>query len=470
MNQKFLGVLTAGWLLGIALGQTPLEGRALGVAAMAGMVIGFLIRSRLAGCFVLACLAAWPVGFLSLPPEDALIRTLASDVARCDIQGRLVERAGVFGTKAHVTSAVCERGASSGALGHVIIDGAPGEPGSAFASTGRFIPFGSDGFSDGRRRTGALAEWDALTISFAEPGGASGLAASIRGSAHRAVAPLDPRAGALSMGLVIGDTSGFDSATEDSFRRAGLSHLVAVSGSNVAIVLGTVLLLAARLPLHARTGSAAIALGMFVLVVGPEPSVLRAAAMGVIALLALSVGGRSEPLRALCLAGLFLTALRPGLVFTVGFWLSVLATVGIVLWARPLATWAEGVLGIGKWRTGLAAAFGVTCAAQFAVAPLLAIVFGELSVAGPLANLLAVPAVPPATILGFVAALLGTVAPLPAEAAATASEPFLRWILWIGDRFGSQWWSDVGVPPSAGLLLALGVAACAVITLRARAA
>lgn len=466
MTQKFLMFVTGGWLAGIALGQTVSFSRGLFLTGLVVAAVLCIIFRRAGPCLALACIGGWAVGSASLPPEDSILKRLASEVARCEVTGHLVERVGVFGTKAHVASAACEKGAFDGGLGDVLIDGPAGEPGSAFTGSGRFIPFGSDGFSQGRRRTGALAELALSEATFSRPEGAAGLAAEIRASARRSVSGLEPRAAALSMGLVVGDTSGFDQETEESFRRAGLSHLVAVSGSNVAIILGAVLLLGSRLPVSLRIGLAATALFMYVLVVGPEPSVLRAAAMGVVGLTAFLAGRRTEPLQALSLAALVLSALRPALVFSVGFWLSVAATLGIVLWARQLSDHVEGKIGGGRWRAALAAAFGVTCSAQFAVAPLLAIVFGELSVAGPVANLLAVPAVPAATILGFLAATAGTVVPSVGTLCSYFSEPLLAWILWVADRFGTAGWSQVTVPSHLGWSLAAVVALTAFRTSR----
>ncbi|MGI8407758.1 MAG: ComEC/Rec2 family competence protein, partial [Actinomycetota bacterium] len=376
--------------------------------------------------------------------------------------------AGSLGTSASLSAASCEIGSFQGELGTVILDGAPGEPGSPFRATGYFLPFGSDGFSAGRRRTGALAEFDATQMEVGDPAGLDRLAATVRASARRSVEGLEPRAGALSLGLVIGDTSGFDVGTEGSFRRAGLSHLVAVSGSNVAIVLGAVLILGSRLSVPLRLSLAGAALGIFVLVVGPEPSVLRAAAMGVVALLALLLGRRSEPLQALCLATMVLSALRPTLVFSLGFWLSVAATLGIILWASAASRSLERIIGSGRKRAWLGAAFGVTCAAQFAVAPILALVFGTLSVTGPLANLLAVPAVPLATILGFLAAVTGTIAAPLADVCAFLSAPFLGWILWVADHLGRSDWSDAAVSPHAGWALMVLVTVAGVTTLCVR--
>lgn len=471
MREKILLLASSGWICGIAAGQTmfPVAGGAVLVWVAVALSASLLLR-RAGFCLVIACAAGLVVGRAAVPLEDALLTRLARDVARCAVIGELGARAGSLGILASLSAASCEVGSFRGQLGKVILDGAPGEPGSPFRATGRFVPFGSDGFSAGRRRTGALVEFDATEMDVGDPAGLDLFAAAVRTSARRSVEGLGPRTGALSLGLVIGDTSGFDAETEGSFRRAGLSHLVAVSGSNVAIVLGAVLILGSRLSVPLRLSLAGAALGIFVLVVGPEPSVLRAAAMGSVALLALLLGRRSEPLQALSLATMVLSALRPSLVFSLGFWLSVAATLGIILWASAASRSLERIIGAGRKRAWLGAAFGVTCAAQLAVAPILALVFGTLSVAGPLANLLAVPAVPPATILGFLAAVTGTIAPPLAGLFASLSAPFLGWILWVADRLGQAGWSDTAVSPHVGWALSAVVAVAAITTLSVRRA
>jgi competence protein ComEC len=221
-----------------------------------------------------------------------------------------------------------------------------------------------------------------------------------------------------------------------------------VSGTNVAIVLGAVVLAAAPLPHKLRVVLCGLGLVLFVLVVGPEPSVLRAAVMGAIGLVALAWGRRAEPLHALGLALLVVLAFRPSLSSSVGLQLSVAATAGIVLWSPSLAHRLRVLPRVVA--LGLAA----TVAAQVAVAPLLVGTFGQLSLAGPLANLLAMPAVAPATVLGVGAALIGTVSELGGVAAARVAEPFSAWILFVGNGIGDLSWSAVELPRATAWMAA----------------
>jgi competence protein ComEC len=250
----------------------------------------------------------------------------------------------------------------------------------------------------------------------------------------------------------------------ESLRRSGLAHLVAVSGSNVAIVLTAVAAALRHIALWTRVGVALIALVLFAIVVGPEPSVLRAALMGGIGLVALVAGRRARPMNALGLALVVLVGARPAMVGSVGLHLSAAATAGIVAWSHPLAA------RLSRLPRPVALALGATLAAQVAVAPLVVGVFGRLSLAGPAANLVAAPAVPPATVLGLGAAVAGAVHAPAGRVAAWLAEPFVAWIMMVGTWFGAQEWSEVemGRAWGAWLLLLLVAAAARTLVRRAR--
>ena len=238
------------------------------------------------------------------------------------------------------------------------------------------------------------------------------------------------------------------------------SPQVELWGSNVAIVVGVVALAVARLGLRARVLACAGALGLYLLVVGPEASVLRAATMGGITLLAMSVGRRTEPLHALGLALIVVLTLRPGLVFSVGLHLSAAATAGIVVFAGPLSRWMD------RCPRLVALALAVTLAAQIAVAPVLVGTFGELSLVAPLANLLAAPAVAPATVLGLGAAATGTVWPAAGALCARLADPFVAWILGVGRTTGAWPWASLQVPEWLGWPLGALVIGAAIARLR----
>lgn len=324
-------------------------------------------------------------------------------------------------------------------------------PGSRFKASGWLIPLGTDHFDRARRRAGADVELSTRDVGLTPPTGMAALPAAVRDGLFEAGLSIDPPEAGLIRGLTIGDTEAITPTTMHGFRRAGLSHLLAVSGSNVSIVLAAVMVLATRSSFHARLVLGAIALGFFVLVVGPDASVLRAAAMGAVGLIALACGTRSEPLHALATAVAAVVVVRPQIVFSLGLHLSVLATAGIIvltpLLLRPLR-WLPRVVALPM---------AVTVGAQVAVLPLLVVVFEEASVVAPIANLLAAPAVPPATVFGLAAGMIAPLHEASAVVLLRVAEPFASWILFVGRVCSEPGWANVQVSSSVGSLLAVVV-------------
>lgn len=388
-------------------------------------------------------------------PERQPLASLARAVPSCDASGRTLEDAGGLGILAGIDVIRCDGSGPVFDAGPAFLDDFAIEPGRRFSARGWLIPLDDESFGRARARAGAAAS---LRVTEGEDEGPlpgmHGLAGRVRAGLAAATAPLG-RPGALLRGLAIGDTSGIDPPTEEALRRSGLAHLLAVSGSNVAILLAVVALACRAAPLVAKLVAGAAALVAFVAVVGPDASVLRAAGMGAIVLAALSAGRRTEPLHALGLALTALVALRPGIVFSTGLHLSVAATLGIVLWAAPIAA------RFGRLPRPVAAALGATVSAQVAVTPLLAGVFGSVSVAGLPANLLALPAVPPATVLGLLAGAAAPWSPDAAAALGRLAAPFSALILRVGEAFGGQEWASLALPPAAGAVLAVPVVAAA---------
>lgn len=416
---------------------------------------------RYAAVAALSFLAGLSGTQLAAPgPLDAL----ASDVPHCELRGPITEHAGQMGTLVGAARLACDDRPVLLDAGVVILDELTDDPGTSLAVDGWLVPFSDESWDQARARTGADAAFDATNIDVvAEPRGVLGLAAAVRGSLRRSTKGLDERKAGLVRGLTIGDTSEIDEATEHQFRRTGLAHLVAVSGSNVAIVLGAVVTLIRRLRPMLRTILCLITLGLYVVIVGPEPSVLRAAAMGAIVVAGLVWGQRAEPLHALGLALVILIVVRPGLTTSVGLHLSAAATAGLVLWARPLAERLAHVLPrLVAW------ALGATLAAQIAVAPIMIVVFGEISLVAPLANLLAIPAVAPATVLGLAGAVIGLASPPLAAIAGRLAGDLAGWIVLVAETLARPPWAAVPCPSWVGWALAGPVAMGAMLTLRSQ--
>ena len=221
---------------------------------------------------------------------------------------------------------------------------------------------------------------------------------------------LPETSGALLAGLLLGERTSMPAASDEAFRRAGVYHILAVSGFNVALLAGAVFagLALGGVPRRGAAVVAAAVLVGFALVVGAQPSVLRATVMGLLLLIALLLDRRSQLPNALALATIGLLLWRPGDLWEPGFQLSFAATAGIVY----LAPWITGALEARGWPRWLAAAVAVSLGAQAAVTPLMAAHFNQLSLIGVIANLAVVPLAAVATTLGM-GVLLAALLPGP---------------------------------------------------------
>ncbi|WP_336646095.1 ComEC/Rec2 family competence protein [Microbacterium sp. USHLN186] len=233
----------------------------------------------------------------------------------------------------------------------------------------------------------------------------------------------EPGAGLLP-GLAVGDTRAVSAELDAAMRASGLSHLTAVSGANCAIVVAAVFWLVALMGggRGLRVGLSLVALAAFVVLVTPEPSVVRAAVMAALAMLTVLLGRPSAGLAMLSLAVCALLIVDPWLAATPGFALSAAATAALLVLSRPL------LRGLGRWMPApLALALSVPLAAQVVCGPILALFSPAQSVVGVVANLLAAPAAPLATVIGLMACLS---APLPVLADLCAAAAWLpaAWI------------------------------------------
>ncbi|MFF5634815.1 ComEC/Rec2 family competence protein [Streptomyces sp. NPDC012825] len=271
-------------------------------------------------------------------------------------------------------------------------------------------------------------------------------AGELRAGLRRATEGLDPDARALLPGLVVGDTSRVGPELRDAFEATDLTHLLAVSGSNLTIVL---LLLIGRPGRAHRVerGGLAPRLGLslrvtavtgggltlaFVIVCRPDPSVLRAAACGLVALLAIGTGRRRSLIPALATAVLVLVLYDPWLARSYGFLLSVLAT-GALLTIAP--RWSDALRRCGV-PGRLAEALGVALAAQAVCAPVVVVFAARVSLVAIPANLFAEFAVAPATVCGFGALALAAFWMPAAEGLAWVAGWPVGWIAWVA-RTGS---------------------------------
>ena len=284
------------------------------------------------------------------------------------------------------------------------------EPGTVVEVAGRTRPRPDSGYGRYLARIGAWGSLDARVVRVMpgpdDPGRTLERVRRGAGDALAAVLP-EPEAG-LAAGILIGLRDRVDRDLAAAFTTAGVSHVVAISGWNIAIVAAAVGALAGRLGRRRRSVVTILAIATYALFAGASASVLRAAVMAGVVLLARETGRAGRAAGALGWAAVILLIADPSLIGDAGFQLSTLATAGLIAWATPLTErlnrWTGGRL--PRW---LAESLGVSLAAQAATLPLVLASFGRLSLIAPAVNLVVVPLVAPAMAAGVVAMGAGLV-------------------------------------------------------------
>ncbi|MEU5535880.1 ComEC/Rec2 family competence protein [Streptomyces sp. NPDC020362] len=307
----------------------------------------------------------------------------------------------------------------------------------------------------------------------AGPSGPQRLAGRLRAGLREATDGLPGDARALLPGLVVGDTSRITPELDEAFKETDLAHTLAVSGSNLTILLALLIGppglaqrierrgLAPRLGLSLRAtalAAGALTLG-FVIVCRPDPSVLRAAACGTVALLALATGRRRSLIPALATAVLLLVLYDPWLARSYGFLLSVLAT-GALLVLAP--GWSEA-LRRRRVPPRLAEALAAAAAAQAVCAPVVVVLSARVSLVAVPCNLLAEAAVAPATVLGFAALATAPVAMPVAKLFAWGASWPAGWIARVARTGAALPGGGVDWPGSWAGALLLAVVTVAVV-------
>jgi competence protein ComEC len=263
-----------------------------------------------------------------------------------------------------------------------------------------------------------------LAVNGSVDGAAAALERLRRGAGDALAAAIpEPEAG-LAAGIVIGLRDRVDRDLAADFTTVGASHVVAISGWNIAIVAATVAALAHRFSRRRRSVILAIAIVAYVLFAGASPSVVRAAAMAGVVLIARESGRAGRAAAALGWAAAILLVIEPSLVVDPGFQLSTLATAGILAWSNRLDARLRTIAG-GRLPGWLAESLAVSLAAQAATLPVVLATFGRLAIISPVINLAVVPLVAPAMAAALIALLGGAVAVLggPAIVATVAGLP-----------------------------------------------
>jgi competence protein ComEC len=246
---------------------------------------------------------------------------------------------------------------------------------------------------------------------------------------------VNPDAKALVGGLAIGERDLLSPEMAENMKTLSLTHLVAVSGANLAIVMGVVYLLTAACALSRNTRfiTALLVMVAYVLVVGPESSVLRSATMATFVVIGLWLGRGTKPIISLAWAVIFLLAIDPGLATDFGFSLSALATVGLLTMALPIYNWLSRYMP-RLIAIGIAASFS----AQLATTPVLLMLQPSIPIYSVLANLIVEPVVAPVTVLGILALILAYPLPVLSSAVSYVASLGTWWITLVATEV-SEW-------------------------------
>ena len=336
------------------------------------------------------------------------------------------------------------------------------EAGDHVVLDGRLAPLGRGAYDERARWRHAVGGLDEARVrELSAPHGLLAVANSMRVVMLRGTRSLAPTPRALVAGFLLGDTRGIPTPVIDAYRDSGLSHLLAVSGENVAFVMALAAPLLRRLRLAARTGTALAIVVVFAAMTRFEPSVLRASAMAAIALLA-TLGGRpASSLRILAYAVVVLLLADPFLVHSVGFALSCGASAGIGLFARPIGARLPGPRVVRE-------PFAVSIGAQLGVLPVLLWVFGTFPLITPVSNLAAAPAAEVLGVYGFFASVVAGCAPPLGPLLQQPSALLVAWITAVA-RAGAAIPFSIDGRGALGLL-SLTAAGASVACLRARRA
>ncbi len=241
----------------------------------------------------------------------------------------------------------------------------------------------------------------------------------------------EPQASLLA-GILLGVRAAIPSDLMADFSTTGTSHIVAISGFNIAIIAGVFASLARRAVGQRWSWPFALAgIGLFTLMVGASAAVVRAAIMGGLTVMAGYLGRRTDAWASLAAAGLIMVALDPFVPWDVGFQLSFLATLGLMVISPPLVAWAQPFLKalfgegpLGQWLTEIVNdSLLLTLVAQVTTLPVILVAFGNLSLVAPLTNLLILPVQPFIMLWGA----LATIAGMLFEPAGQ----MLGWIAWV---------------------------------------
>ncbi|MEJ6019207.1 ComEC/Rec2 family competence protein [Corynebacterium sp. H113] len=441
---------------------------AAGVVALFAVSIGALVVAFRRRCWNQQ---AWGTALVigAMPSLLLVLIVTATSVCAVALKRRVVEKHALFKKIGGVTQAEVEltgapRVTEFGAMAAAKVAGLPGT----------VAVFGDESLLAHDRGT-VLATM--VKVKEADPPAISGMRLTVRRIVD--VTPPDGHVARIRQGLqaasedlwkgpdrlipamTLGDERGFNASDHEMMVDSGLAHLSAVSGANVALVVGAAMMCVAWASPRVRVVIGVMSLLGFVAVVGLEPSVLRAMMTGGVGLLAVLWGRRGQAIPALAMGIVVLLVVAPDLAVSVGFALSVAATAGLVLAVEPLVQRLLKVSWIRGWPAPVVRGTAVALVAHIVTAPVLALFIGNVSHVAVVANLVAAPAVAPVTVFGTASALATALGLTWVATALTwVAAPFAWWVYFVGSVASK-------VPGAAGELGVLGAVAlvCFVVAL-----
>lgn len=286
-----------------------------------------------------------------------------------------------------------------------------------------------------------------------------------------------PQSAALLSGILLGDESGLSDSLTQAFNDTCTRHIIAISGFNISIIAGIFLSLGRRW-LSPRRGiwAAAGGVALYTLLVGAEASVVRAAIMGLVGLVALYTGRQTFAVNTLAITAALMALLNPPVLWDVGFQLSFAATLGIVLYAERMRRAAQAWLSTRlskRWAGRLSAVLNdvlfMTLAAQLATLPILLFYFQRFSLVSLPANILVLPVQPAVMILGGLSALLGMLVLPLGQLVALVGSLFVTYTIRVVEFLASfSWvsWDTPSISLSAAIMLYAALVVVSFKTLR----
>ncbi|MBU0767393.1 ComEC family competence protein [Patescibacteria group bacterium] len=252
----------------------------------------------------------------------------------------------------------------------------------------------------------------------------------------------EPHASFLA-GLLTGSRKGIPDHLLDDFQITGLTHIIAISGYNITIVISVIAGMLFWLPLRQRFIPSIIAIAAFTLFVGASAAVVRASIMGILGLMALQAGRQSHTRLAILWTLFFMLMWNPKyLWYDAGFQMSFLAVIGLTELASHLERWFTKVPKV----LGIREALQMTIAAQICAVPLIVLLFGRLSLIAPIANVLVAPAIPLAMLFGFIGTVLSFIWFPLGQIFAYIAWAFLQWIVLVAKILAHVPFASVEVP------------------------